>query len=114
MTIPPTTLVLRRRAARLAIRLLDPFALRVLILLALRADPRTGRDWYALTTLADDLRATEKDSEHALRELERLGFIERLPAHGAWSASIELGPIFVRETPPPHNLPTPPYEPGSP
>lgn len=92
----------------MAIRLLDPFALRVLVLLALRADPRTGRDWYALQRLADDLSSTEEATEHALRNLERLDFIERIPANGRWSAAVELGAVFVRETSPPDNLPTPP------
>ncbi|MBL8679848.1 MAG: hypothetical protein JNK05_11815 [Myxococcales bacterium] len=101
-------LVLRRRALLLALRLLDPISLKLLVALALRADPRTGRDWLRIETIAEDLRLLEEQVAQSLERLRSLGFLEQIPTHGAWRASVELGAVLVREPRPPENLPLAP------
>ena len=102
----------RRGALTDAARALPAVDLRVLLVLAATACPRTGRAWTTPLRLAEELAIAPASVDAALTSLEsraQLSLFSR--GHGALRC-YEFGPVLVRAlVEPPENLPVAPHDP---
>lgn len=103
------TVTLRRGALATAAATLGAIDLRVLLVLASAACPRTSRAWTTPLRLAEELALAPPLIDDALTSLESRSHLMLFSrGHGALRC-YELGPVFVRALPePPDNLPVAP------
>lgn len=106
------TLTLRRGALTEAARSLPAVDLRVLLVLAASACPRTGRIWTTPLRLTDETALAPAVVDASLTSLESRSHLSLFARGHAALRCYELGPIFVRALPePPENLPVAPHDP---
>lgn len=103
------TVTFRRVALTAAAQTLQAVDLRVLLVLAATACPRTARAWTTPLRLAEELALAPTIVDAALTSLESRSHLSLFSrGHGALRC-YELGPVFVRALPdPPENLPVAP------
>lgn len=97
MTRPSDTITLRREPLARALGRLAPMDAMVLLHLALRACPRTGRIWASLTRIAEDLAMPPGLVEHAITRLSEQKIIEAHPPEHGRLPWIDLDPVLVRQ-----------------
>lgn len=88
-----------------ALRALCALDVKVLLELAVRAHPATGRVWEMKARLAEDLTMTDHFFDEILERLAEESFVEALDPAGQRLGWIELGEVLVRQGQSPDNLP---------
>lgn len=105
----PPEPILRLRRAELARALRRPAVeLQVLVALLVHACPETRRVWEPPERLAELLELPVSLVDDALHALGSLDFLEQHPTLMRQLRCVELGPVFVRRTTAPENLPVDP------
>lgn len=107
MTSLRPTIVLRRGALLQALSALSAIDLQVFVALLPHACPTTARSWLTVERLAAELRLTNAIVDDALLRLNQHRLILTFARRGDL-LGIELGPVFVRESEAPENLPVEP------
>lgn len=106
MTSPSTTITLRRERLARTIGRLAPIDAMVLLHLALRACPKTGRIWASLTRIAEDLGMPPGLVEQAITRLSEQKIIEAHPPDHGRLPWIDLDPVLVLQDDVSVNLPS--------
>ncbi|MDP3216533.1 MAG: hypothetical protein Q8S73_20660 [Deltaproteobacteria bacterium] len=107
MTSLRPTIVLRRGALLQALSFLPALDFQVLLAIVPHACPTMARAWVTVERLAAELRLTNAIVDDALLRLNQHRLIHTFARRGNL-LGIELGPVFVRESEAPENLPVEP------
>ncbi|MDB4930571.1 MAG: hypothetical protein JWM10_3055 [Myxococcaceae bacterium] len=108
MTTPSHSLQLRRLALKHALRTLSPTSFRMLLHLATDACEDTARVWTTPLRLAEDIGSPASLVSETLDLLVERKHMKLWSRSHAALRCYELGPLFVRRSEAPENLPVEP------